>query len=51
MTAKAPAPVQATPATPAPALPASGGAYVLVDGVPTPETPSPADAPMTDPEA
>lgn len=47
---KAPAPEVTVPAPTA--LPASGGAYVIVDGLPTPETQSPADdAALTDPEA
>jgi hypothetical protein len=47
---KAPA-SEVTEAAPT-ALPASGGAYVLVDGIPTPETPEPADdAALTQPEA
>jgi hypothetical protein len=52
---KAPAPEPTEPlpaAAPPHALPSGGGSYVLVDGIPTPETQSPADdAALTDPEA
>lgn len=48
---KSPAPASDETA-PAIVLPSAGGSYVLVDGIPTPETPPLAqDAPVSDPEA
>ena len=48
---KSPAPA-VDQAAPDIALPSAGGSYVLVDGIPTLETPPLADdAPVSDPEA